>query len=599
MPKLPDVGALGQRSPIQQRRGFAQQDTEGPARAMAAAGGMTKVAEGIVDDMDRKQAVQEVFSARRQLNEWEQANIHGEGGAASKTGKDAFDLPEKLPKSLDETITKISEGLTTRRSKEAFQNMAISRRQEVGEWAGKYAGQQRKVFEQVEFESDIDSMRDRAVRIASEPADGTPEGAAKQAATVKAEIAIGQQRIIGHMKDRGMPDAAIGEATKAFASKAHAGVVSSLLVNGDVERAQSYLSANEASMDSRDVLKVKGETREMLTRQRAQAFGDGIEADLEAGKVTLGQALDKAREQFPAGSPERDAAVLQVKQRVSELEAGKAQAAKATSDEAWKILTNGGSRKSIPPAVWNALPGEEQRQINDYVESKWRRAKADAEGKKEDDWGGYMALRDMAREDPERFSDPQTLLRAEPRMSKQQMNSLIGLRDTIAKDDIKAMQSQRTVKRTIDLVKSDIQAAGVDLTPKEGTSKAKDTAQFFGTLTQALDAATAEKGKPLTDEEASRIGRGMLRDVVEQGSGIGGFFQTKKKAFQTDQAKTYVVKPFAEIPVEHRRGFTEALAKRKNLTRSMYGDRDYQLSAEDKAEIERLYTLGVNSGKLK
>lgn len=553
----------------------------------------------MADEIDRRQAVQEAFAARRQLDDWEREKIYGEGGAASKTGRDAFDLPDKLTKDFDEVAAKIGEGLKTGRAKQAFQQLATARRAQVGEWAGKHATQQRRVFEQAEFESDIASMQDRAVRLAAEPPDGTPEGAAKQAATIRAELATGQQRIVGHLKDRGAPEAAISQAVKEFSSKVHAGVVTSLLTGGDVERAQAYLSANEASMESRDVLKVKGDVREMLVRKRAQDFGDRIEADLEAGKLTMAQALDKAREAFPAGSPERDAAVQQVKVRATEIETAKAQAIKASSDQAWKIITNGGSRRSIPAALWNALPGEEQRQINDYVEAKWRRAKNDAEGKKDDDWGTYMALRDMAIEDPTRFADPQTLLRAEPYLSKSQMTALVNVRDSIARGDLKAMETERTVKRTIALIKSDIQAAGVDLTPKEGTAKAKETAQFFGVLTQALDAATAEKGKPLTGDEAARIGRGMLRDVIEQGSGIGGFFQTKKKAFQVEEGKTYIVKPFNDIPSESRRVLIETLAKRKNLQRSVYGDRDYQLSADDRAEIERAYTRGVARGDFK
>ena len=115
-----------------------------------------------------------------------------------------------------------------------------------------------------------------------------------------------------------------------------------------------------------------------------------------------------------------------------------------------------------------------------------------------------------------------------PYMSKGQMEGLIDIQGGINKSDVKAMESQRVIKNAIGLIKADVAAAGIDLTPKEGTPQAKQTQQFMGAMTQALDQATKEKSRPLTDEEAKRIGMSMLRQGFEQGK----LFPSKKRGYE-------------------------------------------------------------------
>lgn len=612
MPRLPDVTALGQRPQIRDRFVRVDQYTEGTGRAVAQFGAVAADAVGqTADEITKRQDTEAVFEARRALDEWERKAIHDPvNGAAQKSGKDAFGVPDELGKSFDTEVAKIGEGLQSGRARRAFQEMATSRRAQVGEWAARHAGQQRKVYEQQGFEADVASMQDRAVRLAAMPPDGTPEGAMRQAAEVRAELAIGQQRIVSFLRGRGMPEEAITEAVKTFSSKVHAGTVGALITQGNAERAREYLDANAAEMKSGDVVKLRGDMRELMTRQRAQAFGDEIEADIEGGKMTLGAALDKAREKFPADSPEREAAVAQVKQRFSEVEAAKAEAKKGAVDAAWKVLTNGGRRKDIRPDLWNQLPGEEQRHINDWLEAKWRRAKADAEGKHETNWTKFAEIVDMAT-DPARQSeflatDPAVW---EPYLNKGDMAKVISLRAGINKDQAKAGRIAVMMQGAIDSIQNELRSAGFNTRPKPGTSEAKKWDEFSTQLRLTLVDAAAEKdsaGKgALDDKEMRAIGLRMLATGTEQGSGFFGFGQTKKRGYEIaaeraaalekgEQPKSYVAATFDNIPA----GIRDDIIRDQfpNAARSIYGGREVQLTSDQKARVEMIYTRGRERG---
>jgi hypothetical protein len=203
----------------------------------------------------------------------------------------------------------------------------------------------------------------------------------------------------------------------------------------------------------------------------------------------------------------------------------------------------------------------------------------------------------MAMEEPQSFS-ALDLRKSAPWLSKGQFETLVDLQAGIGRSDAKAMESQRVLKSTLDLIKSEVTSIGIDLTPKEGTDKAKQTAQFLGALTQALDQATATKGAPLTPEESRRIGMSMLQEGIQQGTGIFGMFQTKKRGFEiaTDPnipaGASFVLKRFSDIPASVRNDLIVAYRTRNNI-----GTRT--LTAADEAAIERAYTLGVQQGRIK
>lgn len=536
---------------------------------------MSKVA----DEYTREQDAQAVFSARRQLDDWERDAIYNpEKGAVSRRGRDAFELTTSLPADFDKAAGKISEGLTSERQRRAFAEMAASRRSQVGEWADRYTLQQKESYDAGQYDADIKSFIDRAALF--------PDKAA-------GELDVMKNRTIGYMRGRGRSSEEIAVALKDQASALHSHVLTTMLNAGDGEGAQGYLEANRPDMTADAADRAGAALKEIVARSKAQTFADTVMAK----GLDLPAALAAAREKF--SGKEEDAATQELKARFAEGEVIHNREEKKNSDSAWKVISAGGGRNQISPGVWDKLDGREQAQINDYVDARWRRAKADAkkDDKVETDMDVYYGLRRMAVDDPAAFGKVD-LMKSKPFLKDPDLKHLMEIQGSLVKGDTKEMDVQRTVKRTINLVRSSIASAGIDLTPKEGTNKAKQTEMFFGALTQALDDATAVKKAPLTDDEAKRIGMGMLRDEFEQGSGLLGMFQNKKRAFEipAEQRGKFVSKKYDDIPPDIRKEIEAELYPKVRRVGVDYGP---QGGAVDKERVERVYQRALDAGRIK
>jgi hypothetical protein len=530
-----------------------------------AAARFGRVAGQIADEKQREDDASAVFAARRQLDDWERSAIFDpEKGATNKLGQAAFGVPADLERGFDEVAGKVAETLTTERQRRAFDELATSRRAQVLDWADKHATRERGVYETGQFKADLDSMAERAVLF--------PDRA-------DAELGLARQRIVGFMRSKGRSTEEIQQAVKENDSRVHSAVISGMLNNGNGEAAQQYFERNKTGMTADALVRAERDMKEVNARTRAQGFAD----DVMGRGLSMADALKEARDKF--SGVDEQAVVSEVRQRFVESEAAKAQETKAAADSAWKVITNGGSRKGISPDLWNRLSGDEQRQINDYTEAKWRRAKADAEGNSEDNVQTYYGLRQLAANEPEAFAQLD-LMRYQPYVSKASFSRLVEIQTGINKQDAKTIELGKVTQRVIGMIDQDIRAAGIDMTPKEGSKQAEKTALFKTQLISALDVAAAEKGGRLSEKEALEIGRGLLKQGIEQGSGVLGFFQTKKRGFEMEPGKTYISKRYDDIPLEIRRQLEG------ELKGGLYG-------GTDKAQIERMYQRGIELGKFR
>lgn len=572
MPLIPDATALGGRPTPQPDR--PRVAYEGGARLGAAVAGAGRAIGEVAEKIQREDDANAVFAARKQLDDWERAAIFDpEKGAANRLGRDAFDVPDVLGKSFDETASKIGESLTTDRQRAAFRELAVSRRAQVLDWGAKHAKRERDVYEVGQFKAELDSMAERAALF--------PDRAA-------GELDLARQRIIGFMRGKGRSTEEIEQAVKEQASRTHDFVLRSMVNAGNAEQASEYLKKNRGDMTAEAVLRAENGLRETTARVRAQGFAD----DVFARGLSAEDAIKEARSKFTG--VEEDAAVQELKVRFTEVETLKARDQKAASDTAWKVLANGGGRKGIPAETWNRLGGEEQRQIKDWLDAKWRQSQADANRETVDDREAYYRLRTMATNDPAEFSRLD-LMKYEPYLTKAAFARLTEVQAGINKNDAKAMESNRVVGSTVKALRGEIAAAGLDASPKEGSKQAKEFALFMNQLTMALDDAGRQKGSPLTDAEARQIGMGMLREGIEQGSGFFGFGQTKKRGYQiaaeADPSKTYVSKRYDDIPADIRKALEAELPNERN---SIYGN-----AAARQAQVERMYQRGLEQGRFR
>lgn len=569
MPRLPTEENLGQRRAPQPSTDVSVADTSATGRAMSQFGRVTQV---VAERIEKKNDEQAVFEARRKLDEWERKTIYDpETGVVAQRGEKALDLPNKIPAEFDKFSSEVASTLQTNRQRKIFEEMSLNRKNQVTDFTLRHSLTQKEVYEEGQVEADMAASGNRAVLLATNG----------QAGPAKAEIDIANGRLTSFMKQRGASGEEIAQAVLENSSKTHTGVIQSLVNTGRPTEAQAYLEANGGAMTEVDKTRVGGSLKEGVLRKKAQDFTDGV---MKEG-LDMGAALEKARTTL--SGDEEQAATQEIKVRFAEKEAAKAHLQKENSDEAWKIITNGGTRNQIPPVMWNNLSGQQQREINDYTEAKWRRAKADAEGKDTDPQRFYE-LRLQAANDPIAFSKLD-LMKEQPKLSKAHFDQLIGIQAGVNKNAIKESETQGMVKKTIEMVKAEAQSIGIDFSPKEGTKKAKDLATFNGSLANALDQAVAAKGAPLTPAEAKAIGMGMLREQVEQGSGFFGIGQSKKREFElTAEDRSKYVVPYAQIPKVHR----DAIEKSLGVQRGLYG-------GVDEALVERTYANALSDGAVK
>ncbi|MFN8758702.1 MAG: hypothetical protein ACK5XA_07835 [Tagaea sp.] len=388
----------------------------------------------------------------------------------------------------------------------------------------------------------------------------------------------------------GMSPLAIEAATTEALSPGHAAVVSSAVDAGKSDYARDYFE------------KVKGEltpqSRLALTKVLEQGeFETRTQTATEKLLAETGGDVPKARERARAtlSGRDEDAVIQRLNARAQEQDVARAQAVRAIGQRGWtEVMDRGALAPTTRAALLEAAP-EELRQITDYLDAKARRAKADAEGKTTDGFDVYYGLRRMAMDDPQAFAAID-LRKSAPLLGKGQIEQLVDIQGSIARNDAKGMETERVVKSTVTMLRAQIAEAGIDLTPKEGTKQAAETAKFMGAMTSALDAASKAKGSPLTADEARAIGMGMLREGIEQGSGIFGMFQTRRRGYDiaTDPniapGTNFIVSRFNDIPPAVRSQLVTEYRERNRV-----GTRT--LTAQQESEIERAYTRGVQQGR--
>lgn len=372
----------------------------------------------------------------------------------------------------------------------------------------------------------------------------------------------------------------------------HANVINQLAETDPAAARQYWKELDKAKQfDASKIDEIDKTLKVAATQHTAQAFGD----EVMSKRMSLEEALAEARKRFDGKDEEM--ALQEVKTRFTEQEVIQARSAKAVEKQGWSILMAKGSMSAIPPALMTTLreqAPEAERQMRDWLDAKRRQAKAEAEGVSDpDEFGRYYTYRRMAMENPQQFADLD-LTKAQPYVSKAQLNHLVEIQGGINRNDAKAMELNRQVKIAVNSAKSAILAGGLDMTPKEGTPAATEFNNFMGAVTMKItDAQRAAEGKPLPPEKLKEIAMDLVREKYEQGTGFAGIWRTKRKGYQilndpNSKDKHFIDVPYDEIPKDIRAEL-EADTPRKRVGRGT--------TEIDKDAVERAYQKGKEEGR--
>ena len=546
-------------------------------QAMTAASRVMQAEQDKADDFRVSDAINKTLARRIDLTHNKDTGYTTrQGEAALKPDPDGKSLADNYGQQLTDTIDTLSNELGNDRQRRAYRLRA---EQMLAQFKGEvqtHMGRENQQYQISVINGGVELHKD----------------AAGAAWSNKAEVGKHLEGIAALMAKNptGMSPEELKAKTQAQQSAVSLSVVSNAVQANELAYARDYFRDNKDRMTERDREAVTKVLQIGTEREKAQAFGD----EMTGKGLGMADALTEARKRFTGG--EEDAAVREVKDRYAEIEVARARDTRQVGAAAWSAVMAGGKIPADMLADLRTKAPEEERQIRDWLDAKWRRAKADAEGKVTTDMEKYYGLRLMAAKDPAAFVELD-LRKSLPWLSHADFKHLTEIHASISKGDAKAMENQRMVKNTIGMIRAEVAVAGIDLTPDEKhPTKAKETAQFLGALTMALDEAAKAKGSPLTVDESKRIGMGMVREGVEQGSGIFGVFQTKKKGYQiaTDPdikpGASFVAKRYDDIPVALRDKLAQEVRERYKL-----GTRP--LTTAQKDEVERMYTTGNSQGR--
>ena len=376
MPRLISADDIQRLTP-QPQRGIANYEGGAVARAV---GGLAQATGQVADVVQRENDVQAIFEARRKLDAWEREAIYDPAkGAINKLGKDALDLPEKLPADFDKFAGEVGATLQTPRQKQAFQELAQSRRNQVNDWTNRHTLTQRNAYEQGQYEADLDSVRQRAVQFAGDPA------------KVAAELSIGRARIVGFMRTKGRSEEETQAEILKQESRTHASVLQ-VMAEADAVAAQRYYEDNRKQIDGA----LHGQLDRIITgaatTQKALSFADSV------ATLPYDQQLAKVSEIKDQALKEK--ARVAVKQNHGDILAARQAVEKQASDSAWQTVGQG---RKVPESVLATMDGRERVQLQDYLRQRAEHAATQGSKPVKTDPTALAKVYDLIRDKPDEF----------------------------------------------------------------------------------------------------------------------------------------------------------------------------------------------------
>ena len=266
--------------------------------------------------------------------------------------------------------------------------------------------------------------------------------------------------------------------------------------------------------------------------QKAQAQGITEQIFAEGGTVT--EQLKKARTIQDADL--QDNVVTRLKQRDAELTKAENAREKELKSEAWSILTETKDLNALPPALYEALPGQTKKSMKAYATRK---------DTPKTDMQTYYTLTQMKAQDPEGFANA----------------SLMDYVNDLAPSDLKSfMKAQQDIEegndaatfrtRTFLSIGNDrLEAIGITPTASGNAKDKERTALFHRRFNQELEQFSVNNKREASGEEAEKIADRLL---VE---GSAGFFGSQAYAFEgkddfeaemTDEQRDKIIAAFIE-----------------------------------------------------
>ena len=281
----------------------------------------------------------------------------------------------------------------------------------------------------------------------------------------------------------------------------------------DMKVARTYFDSikGELSTEQRDKVKAVLEAGDLKNKALTLA--------LEVGEKFggIGAQEKELNRRFKAGEitePEHTYALSHLRSDDTQRREQQTEGDRKFMGDLWDFARQGGKITDLKPSQIAYI---KSRNLGPHVDSVFNGAERNI-----DDSQLYSDLSKQSAEDPSGFVR-QDLAKLRGQLTEAHWNHLIGMQTTINRNDVKAMDMNKTIHVAVSDTRDALKAAGFDIHAKPNTSGAKTMAEFETQMRDALTAAQSTwEEKKLTPtqqrEEARKITLGMLKDQALAGT---------------------------------------------------------------------------------
>jgi hypothetical protein len=390
----------------------------------------------------------------------------------------------------------------------------------------------------------------------------------------------------------------------------HAAVISKAIEDGNIEFAKDYIKKNGDELTIRAKEELGAAVMVGDERVKTQTAVDGY---LSRG-LSYADALVEAKKKTGL---ERDQLVKEVHAQYSEIDSAKAKSVTDLKNSGWSQVFQ---TSRMPTALTmarlvNEAP-EEARQMRDYLDSRNKRLKDEAENNVKTDYDKWYGLMRMAMQDPQTFAGLE-LRKSKYFLSNSDFENLARMQLAIERKDPKIAEVQDLISHAVKapIVVNAINKAGINLNAKaDKPDDLAKTEMFLGVMTSELqkEIETAQaNNKKYTKDDVEKKAMSLLQEYVQQGTGIGGWFQTKMRGYEIKgnpdvKGGNFVATTYDKIPVDVRDELlkdyvninkTEFPNGMDSIPRSIYGRREHIVDSKLQAAIEQAYQRGKDRGR--
>ena len=348
--------------------------------------------------------------------------------------------------------------------------------------------------------------------------------------------------------------AIIAQARLAFTSDAHTQVIENLEIDFP-SKALDYYKANKAEIDSSTYNTLESRLEDGTLRKRAQRTTDEILTNAELVGDNKAQ-LEAARK---IEDPKlRDEVVSRILNRQSQNKSNRLASEDGAYDQVQKHIVKGGSKDGLPPGVWDAMSGSQQRTIQAVLDTRVANSlkpKNPVQAKT-----NFYALEDLAHNNYEEFK-------------KLNLGLYIGLVDEVDLDNLRKLQKSHTaVKSSLtrkEQLKMTLGSMNMYFSNFEKNGDSGDRVRAFIATVDAKVARFVEnKNREPDDQEYQKI----LLDVSANEAYVNGYGSDSKMSIgamtEDQKSKAYVTVDgedifLSEIPDLKRAQIIEQIKQRK------------------------------------